>query len=70
MYFSQLTCWVCVVCIAKSFLFSIQLIIPRILEIIAEFVLSPLKGNGNLKLIFIMVIIPLCLNATQVIILV
>ena len=66
MYFSQLICWVCVVSISKCILFSFQIIIPSFLESVGEFILSPLKNSPNLKLIFIMILIPAVLNATQV----
>lgn len=66
MYFSQLICWLVVVTITKSILFSFQFLIPSFLETIGEFLLSPLKGSVNLKLVFIMIIIPGILNATQV----
>lgn len=66
MYFSQLICWICVVTISKCFLFLFQMLFPKYLEIVGEAILSPLKSNVNLKLIFIMIIIPGILNATQV----
>lgn len=66
MYFSQLLCWVIVVSLSKTILFFIQFLIPTFLEIIGEFILSPLRYNGTLKLVFIMIIIPGVLNATQV----
>ena len=66
MYFSQIISWVCVVCLTKFILFTFQLLVPGFLEVIGEFILFPLRDNGSLKLIFIMIIIPVCFNATQV----
>jgi len=44
------------------------MIFTKVLEAFGNFVLQPFKNDGRLKLIIVMIIIPLFMNAIQVII--
>ena len=75
MYFAQLCVWVIVVTIVnflnfyyfkiktKFFLLGIQKLISGFLEDFGNTILSPFKNNGKLKLVMVMILIPLILNA-------
>ena len=62
----QLIVWLITVIIAKTLLFGVQLLIQDELGIAGLFLLSPFLHHKKLELVVVMVIIPVCLNATQV----
>ena len=51
---------------SKVLLTILQLAFMRALGAFGKFVLEPFDGNGNLKLIMVMVIVPMFMNAIQV----
>ena len=63
MYFAQLAVWLIVVIIVKSILLGLQKLCSGFLESFGNSVLSPFQNNGKLKLIMVMILIPLLLNA-------
>lgn len=66
MYFAQLMIWMFIVCLSKFFLYFFQKAFAESLETLGILLLSPVKNNGKLKLIIVMIFIPLTFNAIQV----
>ena len=66
MYFSQLTTWVIIVCLIKLILFFFQNKVADYLEDLGLYILSPVKNNGRMKLLIVMIFVPLLFNAIQV----